>query len=66
MIFWREEYEKLLEMIVRANAMAENYYADGKGSGHPSIRKFHKARDEFFDWRRANAPELITDDTKTG
>jgi len=41
----------MLDMLVYANAMAENYYADGKGDGHPSIRKFREARDDYIQWR---------------
>ena len=50
-IKWKEEYEKLLTVLVQANGMAEHFYSYGTGRGHPSIDKYHKARNEFIDWR---------------
>jgi len=49
-IWASEERKRLLDVFVLANAMAENYYADGRGSGHPSIKRYYRARDEFTEW----------------
>ncbi len=48
---WKEEYEKLLTVLVQANGMADHFYSYGTGKGHPSIQEYKKARDEFIDWR---------------
>ncbi len=52
-IWTSEERKRLLDVFVAANAMAENYYADGIGEGHPSIQRYHRARDEFTEWLAA-------------
>ncbi len=56
---WREEYEKLLTVLVRANAVAEYFYSYGTGSGHPSIQKYYEARQEFIDWRIKQKEEIL-------
>lgn len=62
-IWASEERKRLLDVFVSANAMAENYYADGTGKGHPSIQGYYRARDEFTEWLMAQSR---TDETKQG
>ena len=46
-----EEQKRLLMVLVRANAVAEDLYAETATSkSRPSIAKYYKERDEFVKW----------------
>jgi len=44
-----EERKRFLDVLVRANAVAEALYAETT-TYHPSLARYHKERDEFVKW----------------
>ncbi len=46
-----EERKRLLTLIVRANAVAEDLYAETSTSkNRPTLAIYYKERDEFVEW----------------
>ena len=50
-IWGSEERTRLLVLIVRANAVAEDLYAETSTSkNRPTLARYKKERDEFVKW----------------